>query len=133
MPAPARWAAAAARWPAPVIPADPAITSTLADHLWAVVGRGGSHPATSAASTRPALAVPTSRPMSATTTVPARERPGSSTSPGFSAAKVTVRTAGSARPRSSPVVPSMPLGMSTASTGPPDTSGAWCSPRKPVP
>ena len=32
----------------------------------------------------------------------------------------------SARPRFSPVVPSMPLGMSTASTGAPDTSGAWC-------
>ena len=59
------------------------------------------------------------------------ERPGSSTSPGLSAAKVTVRTAGSARPCSSPVSPSMPLGMSTASTGAPAGSGAWCSPRKP--
>ena len=35
MPAPARWAAAAARWAAPVIPGEPATTSTAACHLWA--------------------------------------------------------------------------------------------------
>ena len=41
MPAPARWAAAAARWAAPVIPADPATTSRAACHLWLAVAAGG--------------------------------------------------------------------------------------------
>ena len=40
MPAPARWAAAAASRAAPVIPADPATTSRAACHLW-LVGRRG--------------------------------------------------------------------------------------------
>ena len=66
MPAPARWAAAAARWPAPGMVAEPAITATLAVHLWAVAARGGSQPRTSAASTTAAEGAPTSRPMSAT-------------------------------------------------------------------
>src|SRR5262249_60762342 len=47
MPAPDRWAARAARWAAPVIPGDPATTSSAARHLWLGPGRAGSPAATS--------------------------------------------------------------------------------------
>ncbi len=133
IPAPARCAARAARWAAPVIPREPAATTTAARHLWASAWRGGTHAATSARSTTPARARDTSRPMSASTTSPASARPGWNTSPGLSAANVTVRTASTAPPGAAPVSPSTPLGMSTASTGAPAGSGGRYSPWKPVP
>ena len=66
------------------------------------------------AGARPRL---TSRPMSTTSISPASSRPAPSSKPGFNAANVTVRSAASTRVRASPVSPSTPLGMSTASTG----------------
>ena len=72
-------------------------------------------------------------PMSATSTTPANERPGSSTSPGLSAANVTVADAAMTGPSAWPVNPSTPLGMSTASTGVLPGSGGDHVPRKPVP
>ena len=47
MPAPARSAAAVARWPAPASPGDPATRSTAAFHLWDSLGRAGIQAATS--------------------------------------------------------------------------------------
>ena len=59
-------------------------------------------------------------PISATSTSPQCARPGMSRWPGFRAAKVTVRAALTAMPRTAPVSPSMPEGRSTASIGWPD-------------
>ena len=113
------------RWAAPVIPADPATTSTAACHLWLAVDAGA------AATSRTSAAVDQARRRARRRRgrcrrpppVPASDRPGSSTRPGLSAAKVTVRLAGSARPCAAPVRPSTPLGMSTASTGAPTGRG----------
>ena len=58
--------------------------------------------------------------MSATRTSPHSSRPGSSRWPGFRRKKVTVRVACTTAPSARPVVPSRPLGTSTASTGLPD-------------
>jgi hypothetical protein len=115
------------------MPGEPAATMRAARHLWASGARGGTHAATSAASTTLTRAPDTSRPMSATVTSPANARPGWNSSPGLSAANVTVRVARTGRPAAWPVSPSTPLGMSTASTGAPAGSGATYSPRKPVP
>ena len=58
--------------------------------------------------------------MSARRTSPHNSRPGSSRCPGFMRKKVTVRVACTTAPSARPVVPSRPLGTSTASTGLPD-------------
>ncbi len=63
--------------------------------------------------------VAASMPMSATCTRPACVRPGSKSRPGLSAAKHIVSSARTASPRTSPVVPSTPDGMSTASVAMP--------------
>ena len=55
-------------------------------------------------------------PMSATSTVPLSRGPSSWSSPGFNAAKVTVRSARTASPGASPLSASTPEGMSMAST-----------------
>ena len=55
--------------------------------------------------------------MSTTETVPARSAPSPSSSPGFSAAKVTVAFACTAPGPHEPLSASTPDGMSTASTG----------------
>ncbi len=54
--------------------------------------------------------------MSATSHVAGQGLPGPNSSPGLSAANVTVRVAASTAPGAAPVSPSTPLGMSTAST-----------------
>jgi hypothetical protein len=59
-------------------------------------------------------------PISARLTSPQWSRPGSSRCPGFRRKKVTVESALIATPLTSPVVPSMPLGTSTATTGRPE-------------
>ena len=64
-----------------------------------------------------------SSPMSTTCTSPARALPGPNSSPGFSAANVTVRVAASTVAGAAPVSASTPLGMSTASTAAAPTSG----------
>ncbi len=72
--------------------------------------------------------------MSATETRPASSTPSPWRRPGLRAAKVTVRSARSGEPDASPVSPSTPDGMSTASTGvPAGNVGARYSPRNPVP
>ena len=55
--------------------------------------------------------------MSATTTSPAWKRPGPTTSPTLSPCIVTVSSASTAAPGTSPVEESTPEGMSTATTG----------------
>ena len=73
---------------------------------------------------------------------PACVRPGSKSSPGLSAAKHTVSCARTASPRTSPVAPSTPDGMSTASVGTPvvgeragprSAASPSSAPRNPVP
>ena len=64
-------AARAAMSAAPVIPGDPATSQIAAFHLWLSRGRSGIHPPMSDASTSPMVDRETSRPMSATETVPA--------------------------------------------------------------
>ena len=56
------------------------------------------------------------RPMSTTSTWPACSAPGATTSPSFSAPNVTVTSARTATPATSPVDASTPLGTSTATT-----------------
>ena len=69
-------------------------------------------------------------PMSTTRTRPACERPGSNTSPGLRAAKVTVLDRRcTAVPCTAPVRPSTPDGMSTATTGPPHAPSVVGEPR----
>ena len=60
-----------------------------------------------------------SRPMSATTTRPAWNRPGPTASPTFAPWNVTVRSAWTAAPSTSPVEASTPEGRSTDRTGTP--------------
>ena len=127
-------AARAQRPAAPVIPGEPATISTAELHLWSFRRRAGSNSATSASSISWSSAWPTGRPMSATETRPASSTPSPWSRPGLRAAKVTVRSAGSGVPAASPVSPSTPDGMSTASTGVPAAKdGARYSPRNPVP
>jgi hypothetical protein len=57
--------------------------------------------------------------MSATSSTPACIAPGYSTSPTLGAPKVTVTSAATAGPRTAPLSPSTPDGMSTATTGGP--------------
>ena len=58
-----------------------------------------------------------SSPMSATTTSPAWKRPGAIASPTFGPCMVTVTSAFTAAPATSPVDASTPEGMSTATHG----------------
>ncbi len=60
-----------------------------------------------------------SSPMSATTTSPARKRPGATARPTLRPCIVTVTSARTAAPATSPVDASTPDGMSTATTGTP--------------
>ena len=109
----------AARWAAPVIPGEPATTQTAAFHLWRVArprreppGDVGRLDQVGAGPTRCRGRCRPPRPR-------LRAGPSARSSPGLSAAKVTVRRAAGARPPTSPVRPSTPEGMSTASTGVP--------------
>ena len=69
-------------------------------HLCASLDRPGHHPATSSACARATRGDrAASRPMSATSSSPARSRPGGNSRPGFNAANVTVRSAASTRRR----------------------------------
>ena len=123
-PAPARWAPRAANTAAPVIPGEPPITQHAARHLWVSTGRAGIEASRSSGVTTAMVDRETSRPMSATVTRPVSHRPGDSTRPGFSAAKVRVSSADHGDPSSSPVRPCTPDGMSTASTnGDPCSAG----------
>ena len=97
--------------------------------------------ASSPGSARTAAAGAVSSPMSATTTCPAWKRPGATTSPSFGPWKVTVRSASTAAPATSPVEASTPEGRSTATTGVPlalirsivAAASGRGAPRKPVP
>ena len=93
------------RWAAPVMPGEPATTHTAARHLCESAGRPGSHRATSSRSTRWAVA---ERRRRGRCRPPPPRRPGvlpgANSSPGLSAANVTVRVGAAARPRpASPV------------------------------
>ena len=83
------------------------------------VARAGGQPRAraSSASTTYARADATSSPMSATMTSPACSGPSPNSSPGLSAAKVTVTWARTAPSHATPVTPSTPEGMSAARTG----------------
>jgi hypothetical protein len=65
--------------------------------------------------------------------LPREPTAGANSSPGLSATNVTVRSAASTSGEAAPVRPSTPLGMSTARTCAPPTSGACHVPRNPVP
>ena len=116
IPAPARNAPLAASWAAPVIPGDPAMRRTAFVHLWSVAVRWerGANRSWSVIRLDRDRVIP--RPRSAISIFPARLAPGSRRSPGFRAPKVMVCWACS-DPRSSPVSPSTPEGISTANTG----------------
>ena len=105
---------------APVMPGDPATTSTAASYLCASRRRRGSRLDTSAGSTTWMRADETSSPMSSTSTAPALAE---NKSDGFIAANVTVTSA----------CTSSPDGTSTASTSASPGSGGAYVPRKPVP
>ena len=125
MPAPARIAARAQRWAAPVMPGDPATTHTALRHLCASGARAGSHACTSAASTRWIVAPGNVEPDVDQLDAPGVRAPG----PRAAARASGPRRSPSRRrtPRlglASPVSPFTPDGMSTASTGAPPGSGA---------
>ena len=125
MPAPAAMAPRVHRMADPSMPAEPAATPTAFVHLLTPRGRGGSNAATSVSSIRSDRGVGTPTPMSATSTTPLSRGPSPWSSPGFRAAKVTVRSARTAVPGASPVSASTPEGMSMASTAAPaGTCGA---------
>ncbi len=121
-PAPARRAARAARMAAPVIAGPPSTVTCPRLCLWLCApGAGsGAHSVGVLAKVPPWASPRMARgsPMSAQTTSPHRERPGSSRWPGFRAAKVTVRSARRAKPRTSPLAPQRPEGTSTAMSFP---------------
>jgi len=122
-PAPERKAAEAARQAAPVIPGDPATTSTCPKSpLCARRERGGKRDCRSASTTRsPAPSTASTRsggsPMSATRILPQCAGPSPETIPVFGRPIATVAAARTAIPRTAPVVASRPDGTSMASTG----------------
>ena len=81
--------------------------------------RGATAASTSAGSVSPVVRGTSSsgNPMSTTRTSPASSAPGIRTVPIFGAPIATVSLAPTAGPATPPVVPSTPLGMSTATTG----------------
>ena len=120
MPAPACAAPAAASAAAPSMPGEPATTATAVAHLCVSRARRGTQGGHVGVLHQGDAPVPsTGTPMSATTTSPASRRPSPWSRPGFSAAKVTVRSAAIGCPEAAPVSPSTPEGMSTASTSAP--------------
>jgi hypothetical protein len=143
-PAPARYAASPIRLTAPVINLEPPITTTTpASRLCVSGGRAGSMAATSSPSVSHTSARRRSagNPMSTTSTRPAFSAPGRSTIPSLAAPKVTVTSALTATPSTAPVSPFTPEGISTATTGPPQSfspamarsPSPSAEPRKPVP
>ncbi len=124
-PAPARSAPRAPSLAAPVLHTGPDTTTAWPRaYLWlSGLGHGkcASQRAGSLTKARGRITSSTlaSMPISATLTSPQSPRPGSSKCPGLSRKKVTVARARIATPRTAPVVPSMPLGTSTATTGSP--------------
>ena len=78
--------------------------------------RSGTRRSTAAVARTIAVAA-CSRPMSATTTRPAWNLPGATTSPTLTPWNVTVTSASTAAPATSPVEPSTPEGTSTETTG----------------
>ncbi len=119
-PAPQRAAPRAASPAAPSMPGLPATMRTAVDHLWASTGRcGATTPRRRRRRRGGWWRRDTSSPMSTTSTSPDRDGPSPNSRPGLSAWKVTVRSAASTAPACPPVDASRPLGMSTASTGPP--------------
>ena len=132
IPLPARIAATDANDAAPVIPGLPATTRTARDHLWA----SADGVATSAATSAALDDVGPGRRVEAD--VDDLDVAGEA----FAGAEQQARLEGGERHRAaageharpaSPVSPSTPLGMSTASTGRPPTRGAVHSPWNPVP
>ena len=85
------------------MPGEPATMATAACHLCESTARGSSHCRTSSSVTRWARARLTSSPMSATSISPVATEPGGRSRPGFSAANVTVRSAGSTPSPAAPV------------------------------
>ena len=116
-PASARNAAREQSVAAPVVPRAPPTTSTEpALYLLSDDRLRGTSRRISRATSRCSVSVG-SRPMSATTISPAWKRPGATASPIFGPCMVTVTSAQTAAPATSPVDAFTPDGMSTASTG----------------
>ncbi|CCD92896.1 exported hypothetical protein [Bradyrhizobium sp. ORS 375] len=124
-PAPARSAARAPMRDAPVAATSPDIASTCPRaYLWPSMrgtGKRGCHSSGSFSNACGLISSSTcaSMPMSASRTRPQCCRPGSNRCAGFLRKNVTVSVARTAMPITAPVVPLMPLGRSTASTGAP--------------
>ena len=121
-PAPARSAAAAASRAAPVNDAPPQTTRACPrEYLCpSILGKGSASSQKPGALTKISGAMsastPARMPILAQVSAPQCRRPGSSRCPLLSRKKVTVASASTATPRTAPVVPSMPEGMSTATT-----------------
>ncbi len=141
IPAPPRIAPPTASAAAPVKRSLPATIPTTPRLYLSDSGEGrGSNAPTSAACI--ALASGASRygprPMSISSTTPAYRAPGSISRPGFRVPNVTVTSAWTAAPSTTPVSASTPLGRSTATTTAGDraaspASVAWGSRRPPWP
>ena len=129
IPEPAAMAPRVHRTAAPSMPADPAATPTAFVHLFTPRSRPPTNAATSASSMSEACGAANPIPMSATSTVPLCAGPAPWSSPGLSAAKVTVRSALTASPEASPVSASTPEGMSIARTAAPVAPPAPCTNR----
>ena len=118
-PASARSAAIAARTGAPVVPGAPPTTSTApAVNFESRAARRGTCCSSAGVARRTTVSTGV-RPMSATTTSPAWNRPGATWRPTLLAWKVIVSVAFTATPATSPVEASTPDGRSTATTGSP--------------
>src|SRR5215211_6975877 len=116
-PASARKAARAQSAAAPLMPRAPPTTRTdPAVYLLSPSRLRGTR-SRSSAPTSACVVARCSSPMSATTTSPERKRPGPTTRPTLSPCIVTVTSATTASPGTSPVEASTPDGMSTATTG----------------
>ena len=124
-----------------VVPGEPPTTSSAPVVNLESPSRLRGTRSRSAGSARTAFAPTGSSPMFATSTSPAWARPGETTRPSFLAWNVTVRSASTAAPATSPVEASTPEGTSTATTGRPQalmrsivfTASGRGSPWKPVP
>ena len=119
-PAPARIAASAARQGAPVRPSEPPHTRTVPDaNFVPSTARRGMRASASGPirPTRASTGAPSGIPMSTTRTSPACALPGLIHRPGLEAWKVTVTSARTAAPATSPFEAFTPLGTSTATTG----------------
>ncbi len=129
---------------APVRPREPPTTSTWPESNLVELGvRGGTRASTPSAITPPAGSpgAPTGMPISATRSSPVCAFPGAIQCPSLALWKLTVTSASTAIPFTSPVDASTPEAMSAATTGAPQSliasiaasAGARGAPENPVP